>query len=251
MAAVLEAAGLSKGTGHAALASQAGGKPAWDRRTRQPALSRHQSAFAAGEGTAGRSTLHPQVSAVAPETTNNSFARQHSSLAGSLPHDYHHAHARSHLARPRASLQPGKSSAAGDAAGHPHETGSKLTSQASQSHALAAGFDHAPTDGALQRHRSQAASGQHHYLRAPEHGQMRAGQPNGDLRRPSVVQKLRLNAASPLASKPGGSARSSGSFLSAQTSGNAALRMQGSPDTSPTMLDLLRPSITNGDVGIS
>lgn len=244
MAAALDAAGLSKGTGHTSLASQPSGKPAWDRRTRHPSLSRHQSAFAADEGAHGRSTLHPQASVVAPERSHASFAPQRSSLSSSLPCDHQHGHAKSRLAESHASLHP--SSTAG------YEASSfKLRKQASQGHALRDDPDHQASPGTnLRHHKSQAASGQKHLFGAPEHRQMRAGQLIGSPRRPSVVQQLQLTAASPLGSKAGGSVRSSGSFLSAQAPGNAGAPMQGSAGTSPTMLDLLQSSSANGIVSI-
>lgn len=247
MAAALDAAGLSKGTGHASLASQPSGKPAWDRRTRQPALSRHQSAFAASESTHGRSSLHPQHSIMPPERSHVSFVRQHSSLAGSIPHDQQHA--RSRLAEPHTSLQPVTSSAAGYAAVDPNKSGLNLRSIASQSHDLHGSPNHHATAGtALQRHKSQAAGGRDPSPGAPEHRQVRARQLNSDLRRPSANQKSHLIAASLLTSKAGGSVRSSGSFMSAQAPGNVTLPMQNSAGSSPTMLDLLQPSSANTDV---
>ena len=244
MASAMDAAGLARGAGHASSTSLPGAKPAWDRRTRQPALSRHQSAFPGGDNAHGRSSLQHQASAVAPDRSHVSFAQQHGSAVGGLPHDHQQGHARSRLAEQHSGLGPSMSSAAGYAASGAlmsPEASLKLASQPSTSYALPSSSRQRASAGpALRSQKSHGAS-----------SPARSRQLIDNYNQSSGQFGRHASTGSQPAIKPGTVARSSGSLLSAQAPADAGLySMQSSAVGSPTMLDLLQPAASHEDVSL-
>ena len=244
MATAMDAAGLARGAGHASSTSLSSAKPAWDRRTRQPALSRHQSAFPGGDNTHGRSSLQHQASAVAPERSHVSFAQQHSAQVGGFPHDHQHGHARSRLAEQHSGLGPSLSSAAGYAATGaliPHEASLKLASHSSAGYAPpSSSRQQAPAGPALRSQKLHGASSSSRSRQLTDSQRQLFGQAG-----------RQASTGSQPALKSGAAARSSGSFLAAQAPADAGpYSMQSSATSSPTMLDLLQPAASPVNVSL-